>query len=80
MEYKNININNRIHCFFRNKASEEYIRLEGIANEIKQERDMFQRTVEDLKLQLSLCEDKSESVSGQLQDTLRKLKEGMILS
>lgn len=45
-------------------------------NEIKQERDMTQRVAEDLKLQLSLCEDKSESISNQLQDTIRKLKEG----
>lgn len=63
----------------RSRSEEEKSKLSQKIEEIKTERDSAQGEVENTKIQLHLCEDKSESISNQLYETLRKLKEGEVL-
>lgn len=66
----------------RQKADEQKMRLEeqiskleiGL-NSTKIERDTAQGDVDALKVQLRMAEDKAEGINGQLQETIRKLKE-----
>jgi len=65
-----------VPALFRCKAEEERARCEARIAEVQKERDNAQQECEDLKLQLSLSEDRVDSVQSQLQETIRKLKEG----
>uniref|UniRef100_A0A1A9X182 Rootletin-like coiled-coil domain-containing protein n=1 Tax=Glossina brevipalpis TaxID=37001 RepID=A0A1A9X182_9MUSC len=57
--------------------SEECIRKQEIqANALKEEQDNLLRLNEELKMDIRLKEDKLESLNNELQDTLRKIKEG----
>lgn len=60
----------------KTRSEEEKIGLQQKIEEIRVERDNAQNEAENLKVQLHLCEDKSESVSNLLHETTRKLKEG----
>lgn len=60
----------------KSRYEDEKIKLEQRLEEVKCERDNSQSEVENLKVQLHLVEDKSESVNNQLHETIRKLKEG----
>jgi rootletin len=60
----------------KTRGEEERIKLEQRIEEVKIERDGLQTEVENLKVQLNLSEDKSESINNQLHETIRKLKEG----
>lgn len=60
----------------RLRSQEEKSKLDQKIEEIKSERDSAQSEVENTKIQLRLCEDKSESINNQLYETIRKLKEG----
>uniref|UniRef100_A0A6P7GY35 Rootletin isoform X1 n=2 Tax=Diabrotica virgifera virgifera TaxID=50390 RepID=A0A6P7GY35_DIAVI len=57
------------------RTEEEINKLEQRIEEVKTERDNCQSEAENLKIQLQLCENKSEGVGNQLHETLRKLKE-----
>ncbi|XP_066156628.1 rootletin isoform X1 [Euwallacea fornicatus] len=59
----------------KTRSEEEKIALQQKIEEIRIERDNAQNEVENLRVQLHLCEDKSESVSNLLHETTRKLKE-----
>ena len=59
----------------RCKAEEDRARFDARAEELLKERDGSQQECEELKVQLSLSEDRVDQVQGQLQETLRKLKE-----
>lgn len=45
---------------------------------MKDEHDNTCRLIDELKMELRLKEDKIETLNTQLQDTLRKLKEGKL--
>ena len=45
--------------------------------EARKERDILQQECEELKVQLHLAEDRFDSTQTQLQETSRKLKEGI---
>lgn len=60
----------------RSRNEEEKTKFEQKIEEMKNERDNAQTEVENIKIQLHLCEDKGESINNQLYETLRKLKEG----
>lgn len=62
-------------CPCRCKAEEDRARFDARADELLRERDCTQQESEELKVQLSLSEDRVDQVQGQLQETLRKLKE-----
>lgn len=51
-------------------------RLERKIEEHQLERDSAQSEVENLKIQLHVVEDKWQNVNTELNDTIRKLKEG----
>lgn len=56
---------------------EECIRKQEIQiTSIKEERDNLNRLAEELKMDLRLKEDKMEGINIELQDALRKTKEG----
>lgn len=57
---------------------EEKSKLEQKIEQILIERDSAQSELDNLKVQLHLCEDKSDNFSNQLHETLRKLKEGKL--
>ncbi|XP_050294395.1 rootletin isoform X2 [Anthonomus grandis grandis] len=59
----------------KTRNEEEKLALQQKIDEIRIERDNVQNEVENLKVQLHLAEDKSESVSNLLHETTRKLKE-----
>ncbi|KAH1021371.1 hypothetical protein HUJ04_010892 [Dendroctonus ponderosae] len=59
----------------KTRSEEEKTALQQKIEEIRIERDNAQNEAENLKVQLHLCEDKSESVSNLLHETTRKLKE-----
>lgn len=61
----------------RLKAEEERNRLEGKCEEVRKERDTVQQECEELKVQLHLAEDRLDANQSQLQETIRKLKEGL---
>ncbi|CAG9826269.1 unnamed protein product [Diabrotica balteata] len=61
------------------RTEEEINKLEQRIEEVKTERDNCQSEAENLKIQLQLCENKSEGVSNQLHETLRKLKEANVV-
>jgi rootletin len=61
----------------RLKAEEERNRLEGKLEEVRKERDVMQQECEELKVQLHLAEDRLDAHQSQLQETTRKLKEGL---
>lgn len=58
---------------------DEKVKLEQKIEQILIERDSAQSEVDNLKVQLHLCEDKSDNLSNQLHETLRKLKESKSL-
>ncbi|XP_026278331.2 rootletin isoform X2 [Frankliniella occidentalis] len=60
---------------FKCKAEEDRARFDARADELLRERDLSQQESEELKVQLSLSEDRVDQVQAQLQETLRKLKE-----
>ncbi|ERL93851.1 hypothetical protein D910_11137 [Dendroctonus ponderosae] len=62
----------------KTRSEEEKTALQQKIEEIRIERDNAQNEAENLKVQLHLCEDKSESVSNLLHETTRKLKEGKL--
>lgn len=45
---------------------------------LKEERDNLNRLAEELKMDLRLKEDKVEGINNELQDALRKTKEGWL--
>lgn len=47
--------------------------------ELQLERDSAQSEAEGLKIQLHVVEDKWQNINTELNDTIRKLKEGMYL-
>ncbi|KAL1491832.1 hypothetical protein ABEB36_012367 [Hypothenemus hampei] len=59
----------------KTRSEEEKIALQQKIEEIRVERDNAQNEVENLRVQLHLCEDKNESIGNSLHDTARKLKE-----
>lgn len=59
---------------------EEKVKLEQRIEQILSERDSAQSEADNLKVQLHLCEDKSDNLNNQLHETLRKLKEGKLFS
>lgn len=61
----------------RLKAEEERNRLEGKLEEVHKERDVVQQECEELKVQLHLAENRLDANQSQLQETTRKLKEGL---
>lgn len=65
----------RILCF-RMKL-EDYIRKQEMQlNVMKEERDNLQKLSEELKMDIRLKDDKIDSITNELQDTMRKSKEG----
>jgi septal ring factor EnvC (AmiA/AmiB activator) len=61
----------------RLKAEEERNQLEGKLEEVHKERDVVQQECEELKVQLHLAEDRFDANQNHLQETTRKLKEGL---
>lgn len=58
---------------------EECIRKQEMQiTSIKEERDNLNRIADELKMDLRLKEDKVEGINNELQDALRKTKEGSI--
>lgn len=45
-------------------------------NALREEKDNLQRLGDELKMEIRLKDDKTESITNELQDTLRKVKEG----
>lgn len=48
-------------------------------NALREEKDNLQRLAEELKMEIRLKDDKLESITNELQDTMRKNKEGNLL-
>lgn len=62
----------------RTQCEEDRNKLEQRIEEIRREREAAQTEIENLKVQIHLSEDKIDSINNQLNDTLRKLKEGIM--
>lgn len=63
----------------RTQCEEDRNKMEQRIEEIRREREAAQTEIENLKVQIHLSEDKMDSINNQLNDTLRKLKEGIII-
>lgn len=63
--------------YSRIKAEEDLSRSEIRIQEILSEKDNTIKECHDIRLQLQMAEDKSDNLNGQLNDTLRKLKESL---
>lgn len=59
---------------------EDYIRKQEMQmNVLKEERDNLQKLSDELKMDIRLKDDKIDSITNELQDTVRKAKEGNFL-
>lgn len=59
------------------RAEEDKLRLEIKIEEINNERDNAIKDIEELQVQLHMSEDKVDELQNHLQETSRKLREGM---
>lgn len=66
----------RIVCAFRIKIEEEKQKYESEIEDLAKEREFHIKQSGELKVELSLCEDRFENVKLQLLETNHKLKEG----
>ncbi len=62
--------------FFRIKTEEERQKYENEIEDLRKEREANVKECEELKVELSLCEDRLENIKGQLSETNHALKEG----
>lgn len=60
----------------RQRAEDDHNTLEIRIAEVQKERDHAQIEVQETKVQLHLYEDRIDDLNNQLQDTVRKLKDG----
>lgn len=61
----------------KNKGDDERIKLELKIEENLKEKEALQKELEELRVQFHMAEDRVDSLQNQLQDTNRKLKEGL---